>query len=82
MEWLSDNERFESIRENLKIIKSDIGEAALKSGRSFDDVSLMAVTKTVESKFINCAISEGIKLIGENKVQEFLLKESELDFHR
>ncbi len=79
MEWLSDSERFSAIEENLIYISEDIAEAAIKSGRNPDDVSLMAVTKTVESKFINHAISNGIKLIGENKVQEFLLKEPELD---
>ncbi len=79
MEWLSDEIRFKNIEENLKIIRSDISDAADKSGRNIDDVSLMAVTKTVESKFINHAISNGIKLIGENKVQEFLSKESELN---
>jgi len=79
MEWLSDNERFIAIEENLKIIRDDIAEAALKAGRNPGDVSLMAVTKTVESKFINHAINNGIKLIGENKVQEFLLKENELN---
>ncbi len=79
MEWLSDNERYAAVEENLKIINADIAEAAVKSGRASDDVKLMAVTKTVESKFINHAIGKGIKLIGENKVQEFLLKEPELD---
>lgn len=79
MEWLSDDERFLSIEENLKIIRDDIAEAALKAGRNSGDVSLMAVTKTVESKFINYAINNGINLIGENKVQEFLLKENELN---
>lgn len=78
MEWLSDDERFSAIEENLKIINNDIAEAAIKSGRSVQDVNLMAVTKTVESKFINRAIDSGISLIGENKVQEFLLKEDEL----
>lgn len=78
MEWLSDEERYNAIEENLKYICSDISEAALKSGRNPDDIELMAVTKTVESKFINHAIRNGISLIGENKVQEFLLKESEL----
>ena len=78
MEWLSDNERFSAIEENLKYIRSDISEAALKSGRNSDDIMLMAVTKTVESKFINHTIDNGINLIGENKVQEFLAKESEL----
>ena len=78
MEWLSDNERFTAIEENLKIINNDIAEAAIKSGRKPEDVLLMGVTKTVEPKFINHAIGCGVNLIGENKVQEFLLKEPEL----
>ena len=79
MVWLSDNERFDAIEENLKIIRNDIAEAAVKSGRTLEDINLMAVTKTVESKFINKAIDCGINLIGENKVQELLLKEPELN---
>ena len=79
MEWLSDNERFSAIEENLKIIREDIANAALISGRNPEDINLMAVTKTVESKFINHAIKNGIDLIGENKVQEFLLKKDELN---
>jgi len=79
MEWLSDDERFSAIEENLKIINEDIANAALISGRKPEDINLMAVTKTVESKFINHAIKNGINLIGENKVQEFLLKKDELN---
>lgn len=78
MEWLSDEERYSAINENLKFIRSEIAEAAINSGRNFDDIILMAVTKTVESRFINHAIKNGIRFIGENKVQEFLSKESEL----
>lgn len=78
MEWLSDNERFSAIEENLKIIRNDIAEAAIRSGRNPEEVFLMGVTKTVEPKFINHALECGINLIGENKVQEFLLKEPEL----
>lgn len=79
MEWLSDNERFTAIEENLKYIREYIANAAVASGRNPEDVLLMAVTKTVESRFINHAINNGIGLIGENKVQEFLLKEPELE---
>ena len=79
MEWLSDEQRFSAIEDNLKIINEDIAQAAVKAGRNPSDVSLMAVTKTVESKFINHAIANGINLIGENKVQEILLKEPELN---
>ena len=82
MEWLSDEERFSAIDENLKYIAEEIAEAALKSGRKSEDISLMAVTKTVESKFINYAVDKGIGLIGENKVQEFLIKEPELNLSK
>lgn len=79
MEWLSDEERFAAIAENLKYIREDIRKAAEESGRGLNDVNLMAVTKTVESRFINHAIVNGIGMIGENKVQEFLMKEPELN---
>ena len=82
MEWLSDEERFSAIDENLKYIAEELAEAALKSGRKSEDISLMAVTKTVESKFINYAVDKGIGLIGENKVQEFLMKEPELNLSK
>ncbi len=73
------DDRFISISENLKRIRNDIGEAAVKSGRIPEDVKLMAVTKTVDVKYINYAITEcGIDLIGENKVQEFLSKKDDL----
>lgn len=68
-------ERFECIEHNLDVIKKNIACAAEKSGRKPEDITLMAVTKTVDPVFINHAIECGIDLIGENKVQEFLSKE-------
>lgn len=66
---------FQVISENIKRIKDEITEAAIKSNRSPDAVRLMAVTKTVCAEYINHAIDScGIDLIGENKVQEFLAK--------
>ena len=78
MERLSVEERFSNIEYNLKVINDRIAEAALKSGRKPDDIKFMAVTKTVEPIFINHAIDCGVKLIGENKVQEFLSKKEYL----
>ena len=66
--------RFRDIEENYKQIKENIAAAALRTGRAAGDVRFMAVTKTVEPVFINHALSLGIDLIGENKVQELLLK--------
>ncbi len=71
--------RCRDIEENLREIRDNIAEAAIRSGRSPDDVSLMAVTKTVEPYFINHAIRCGVDLIGENRVQEFLGKKPELE---
>ena len=77
-EKLSVEERFKNIEHNLEYINEKIKEAAEKSGRTREDIKLMAVTKTVEPIFINHAIEQGIDLIGENKVQEFLSKEEYL----
>jgi pyridoxal phosphate enzyme (YggS family) len=74
METLSLDERYKNIEHNIRVIKEKISAAAIASGRKPEDVKLMAVTKTVEPMFINHAIDCGIDLIGENKVQEFLLK--------
>ncbi len=74
MECLSVEERFSNIDYNVEAIKERIAQAAYKSSRTFEDIDFMAVTKTVEPIFINRALEKGIKLIGENKVQELLSK--------
>lgn len=71
-------QKFIDIQENIKFIRNKINESAVKSGRSENDVRFMAVTKTVDPLYINHAIDCGIDLIGENKVQEFLLKKDDL----
>lgn len=73
-EKLSVDERFRNIEHNLRFINEQIALSAQKSGRTREDIKLMAVTKTVEPIFINHAIKCGVDLIGENKVQEFLSK--------
>lgn len=74
-----DEERFRQIDENIKFIRENMSEAALKANRDINDIKLMAVTKTVEPKFINYAIDNcKIDLIGENKVQEFFSKKDDL----
>ena len=79
MERFSVEEGFSNIGHNLSVIRENIKIAAEKSGRTAEDIKLMAVTKTVEPVFINHAIECGIDLIGENKVQEFLSKEEFLN---
>jgi len=59
-----------TVRDNIKRIRNNIAEAALKSGRKASDVRLMAVTKTVGDERIMEAIEAGVGIIGENYVQE------------
>ncbi len=66
------------IEYNLDVINERIAESAIKSGRAPSDVQLMAVTKTVDPIFINYALDYGVKIIGENRVQEMLRKKPEL----
>lgn len=72
------DEKFSDIEYNLKAIREDIAEVAIKSGRRPEDIDFMAVTKTVDEMYINHAIDCGITLIGENKVQEMLRKKPNL----
>ena len=65
---------FNNIEYNYKTIEERISEAAVKSGRSREDITFLAATKTVDADRINYAISLGLKYIGENKVQELLSK--------
>lgn len=74
-----DENRCKAISENLKLIREKIEASAVKSGRNYEDIRLMAVTKTVPVEYINYSIDNcGINLIGENKVQEFLSKKDDL----
>ena len=59
-----------SIKENIEIIKQKIERVCLKAGRRADEITIVAVTKTVAPEMINEAISAGIEIIGENRVQE------------
>lgn len=62
------------IKYNYDFINEKIAEAALKAGKTRDDITFLSATKTVEPEYINYAISLGLSYIGENKVQELLSK--------
>jgi len=59
-----------SVGENIRRIRGEIAEAALRSGREPSAVSLMAVTKTVDDARILEAIDAGVDVMGENYIQE------------
>ncbi len=62
------------IEYNYKTICENIAKASESCGRHYNDITFLAATKTVESEFINYAISLGLDHIGENRVQELLSK--------
>ena len=53
--------------------------AAEKSGRNFSDITILAASKTRTLEEILKAYNGGIKVFGENYVQEFLLKYERLN---
>ncbi|HAG14078.1 MAG TPA: YggS family pyridoxal phosphate-dependent enzyme [Ruminococcus sp.] len=60
--------------QRLDDIRKNIAAACAECGRNADDVTLMAVTKTVSPDLINAAVDAGVHVLGENRVQEFLSK--------
>ncbi len=74
---MTEKSSIEIFEENYKEIKENIKNAAIKSGRKPEDITLLAATKTVDVETINYAIKSGIQYIGENRVQEFLSKKDE-----
>ncbi|HEY6252583.1 MAG TPA: YggS family pyridoxal phosphate-dependent enzyme [Candidatus Angelobacter sp.] len=64
-----------SMADNIARIRERISRAA-RLGRNPDSITLMAVSKTVEPDRIREAYAAGIRVFGENRVQEFADKAS------
>lgn len=70
---------YDFVKENLKRILFEVGEAKAKYRSSDEKIEVMAVTKTVAPEIVNIAIENGITLLGENRVQEYLGKRDSYD---
>jgi len=64
--------------DTIGIIYKRISHAAMRTGRSPEEVKLIAVTKTVTVLQIKEAIDAGLRTFGENRVQEARTKIEEL----
>lgn len=62
--------RMSSIADNLGHVREQIASAADKSGRSADDIQLVAISKTHPAENVREAIEAGQTLFGESRVQE------------
>ena len=60
----------DSIAANAKDVEARIAAACTRAGRSPNEVTLIAVTKTFPAEAVTAAIAAGIANVGENRVQE------------
>ena len=60
-----------SIADNIAAVHERVARAASRVGRDAGSITLMGVTKTVEPEQIKEAYAAGIRVFGENRVQEF-----------
>jgi hypothetical protein len=75
------------IAENIAAIRSRIAAAAQRVSRPPGDITLMAVSKTFSAEEIRGAYAAGVRVFGENRMQEFAAKAealrslTEAEFH-
>src|SRR5215467_932800 len=60
-----------SIAENFAQVREKIAAAANRAARKPEDITLMAVSKTFPAEDVREAYDAGLRLFGENRVQEF-----------
>lgn len=60
-----------SITQNIAEVRARIAAAAARATRRAEDIHLMAVTKTFSGEAVAEAYAAGLRLFGENRVQEF-----------
>ncbi|MGB8011243.1 MAG: YggS family pyridoxal phosphate-dependent enzyme [Terriglobales bacterium] len=63
-----------SIAENIARVRERIAAAARRAGRNADEITLMGVSKTFPVASIREAYAAGLRIFGENRVQEFASK--------
>ncbi|MBP1924889.1 pyridoxal phosphate enzyme (YggS family) [Sedimentibacter acidaminivorans] len=67
-----------NLKDNIDNILNRVEQAAKISGRSIEDITVIAVSKTVDAEKAKQAIEGGLSNLGENKVQEFVNKYEQL----
>ncbi len=65
---------FDHIASNLASVRNEVSEACSRAGRSSEDITLVAVSKTFPVSAISAAAAAGHREFGENKVQELAQK--------
>lgn len=68
-----------NIKDNIDNILNRVATSAQKSGRNPEDITIIAVSKTVDSEIARQAVELGLLNLGENRVQEFINKYEQLN---
>jgi uncharacterized pyridoxal phosphate-containing UPF0001 family protein len=63
-----------TVADNERRIRERIAEAALKAGREPEEILLVAAAKLNPAERVREAVGAGVDAVGENRVQEMLLK--------
>ena len=66
------------LKDNLKTVEEHVQEACKRAGRSREEVTLIAVSKTKPVEMLQESYGEGVRDFGENKVQELCDKIEQL----
>jgi len=67
-----------NLQERVAAVRERIASAAKRAGRTADDITLIAVSKTHSAEAIRAAFELGVEHFGENRVQEWEGKRSAL----
>jgi pyridoxal phosphate enzyme (YggS family) len=67
---MTDPARVDAYRAAADHVRARIAEACARTGRDPDEVTLVAVSKTVPAEALGDAVAAGLDLLGENRVQE------------
>ena len=70
--------RGEEIAENLARVREKVAQAAVGSGRNFDEITLIAVTKNFPASDAQILYDLGIRDMGENRDEEGARKSEQL----
>nr|WP_199505510.1 MULTISPECIES: YggS family pyridoxal phosphate-dependent enzyme [unclassified Halanaerobium] len=68
----------EDLISRLNKVKKEIKESAEKAGRKYEEINLIAVSKNHPVESIKVLKNTGVKLFGENRVQELEEKDNKL----
>jgi pyridoxal phosphate enzyme (YggS family) len=75
------SEKVLSVAQNVARVQERIRQAAERVGRDPAEVQLIAASKTVEAARIRAALAAGVKILGENYLQEARKKIGQLGPH-